>query len=191
MISAVRFNPAHGILRAAEPAAPAAIDALTSMPEISTADGGSETESDDAGEMGDAKRRKVEVPVPLPSAPQASETAVMGIDEAIVTSIMTCRANSLQKRLFNNIVVCGGCTLMKGFVSMLQSRIIEEIRRNHVQMEYVTIIHRPKDLDPRAVAWKGASVCGRLAAAQDVAITASEWLYHGLNAVRAKSSFII
>ena len=187
-IFTVRFNPAHSTLQEADPAPPTSIDTLTSIPDISNNDG-SETESDDAAESGAAKRRKVEEP--FPSHTQPMETAVMGIDEAVVAAIMACRASSLQKRLFNNIVVCGGCTLMKGFVSMLQSRIIEEIRRNHIQMEYVTIIHRPKDLDPRVIAWKGASVLGRLASAQDAAITASEWRYHGLNAVRAKAPFII
>lgn len=43
-------------------------------------------------------------------------------------------------------------------------------------MEKVQIIPPPKDVDPRALGWKGAAVLGKMDSVSDLWITAADWV---------------
>jgi actin-related protein 8 len=43
-------------------------------------------------------------------------------------------------------------------------------------MEKVQIIPAPKDVDPAILAWKGASVLGKMDGVADLWVTASDWV---------------
>lgn len=48
----------------------------------------------------------------------------------------------------------------------------------YTAVETCQVLSAPKEIDPRAVAWKGASVLGRLEASSEFWVTQAEWVSH-------------
>ncbi|KAJ1987513.1 actin-like protein arp8 [Dimargaris cristalligena] len=80
------------------------------------------------------------------------------------------------KRYYANIIlVGGGCALTPLFANFLESRLLRA-RPAHLQgIEKIQVLPSPRDLDPRVLAWKGASVLSKLDIAGEMWIQGPEW----------------
>jgi actin-related protein 8 len=56
-------------------------------------------------------------------------------------------------------------------------------------VDRVRVLTHPRDMDPRAVAWKGAAVLSRLDCANEMWLTQTEWMEGGLRSLRERILF--
>ncbi|KAK4867752.1 hypothetical protein LT330_006695 [Penicillium expansum] len=91
---------------------------------------------------------------------------VFGLDNAILTSIAhAARSDEKKMRDFiGGIMVVGGGSLTSGFHLFLEERL--QALRPGFSKE-IMIGTPPRDLDPQVVAWKGASIFGKLSGTND------------------------
>lgn len=114
-------------------------------------------------------------PTPIELAEERDRTVpIMPLDLAIVESI-THAAKGEEKKIKDflaGIMVVGGGSLVSGFNHQLEERI----RALKPNKEYQIIIGvPPRELDPMVIAWKGASVFGKLKISNDSWIRQSEY----------------
>lgn len=91
---------------------------------------------------------------------------VFALDNAILTSIAHA-ARSDEKRMkdfIGSIMVVGGGTLTTGFLIFLEERL-RSLRPAFAKNIMIGL--PPRDLDPQVVAWKGASIFGKLNTTND------------------------
>lgn len=101
-----------------------------------------------------------------------------GIHEKIYHSITKCPAD-FQKILYQNIVVCGGSTLLPGFLDRLE----KEIKVLVAQDTPIKLIAPPN----RAMStWTGGSILGSLSTFAQMWIGKQEYDEHGPNIVHRK-----
>ncbi|EAS33316.2 chromatin remodeling complex subunit [Coccidioides immitis RS] len=99
---------------------------------------------------------------------------IFPLDDAIFTSIT--HASRLDNRRFTDflggILVIGGGSLISGFHSFLEERL----QAKHPEHSNSVLVGAPpRELDPQVVAWKGASVFGKLNATNDSWIGSLEY----------------
>ena len=46
------------------------------------------------------------------------------------------------------------------------------------ELEKITVVQTPKELDPRVIVWKGASILARLDTSSEFWVTAQDWVSH-------------
>eukprot|EP00123_Amoebidium_parasiticum_P009833 comp19737_c0_seq1/m.23536 comp19737_c0_seq1/g.23536 ORF comp19737_c0_seq1/g.23536 comp19737_c0_seq1/m.23536 type:complete len:680 (-) comp19737_c0_seq1:81-2120(-) len=131
-----------------------------------------------------------ETPQPQPLLPE--EEIIEGslsIDEAINLSISRSGGEDFQRRMYDSIMLCGGGHLYRGFAAYLEKQqrasMPPELRDTKIQ-----ILENPRDMDPRILSWKGASILARLDYADDYWITAEEWRDQGVNILRDCLPFV-
>ncbi|KAG9295462.1 hypothetical protein G9A89_013491 [Geosiphon pyriformis] len=115
-----------------------------------------------------------------PSSPSASLVAktnvdpisMLALDEAIVQSISSSSTEERAKKFYSSIIVVGGGGLLPGFNSMLEDRLTS---RSLPFADKLEVLSSPRELDPRLLAWKGASVMSKLEIVNESWINSKEW----------------
>ncbi|KRX02013.1 hypothetical protein PPERSA_07658 [Pseudocohnilembus persalinus] len=94
----------------------------------------------------------------------------MSLQEMMLDSLNRCDL-VLQSELYNNIVLCGGTSLLRGF----KDRLHHELRQNlpkHINENNINFV---ENLHRRYSAWIGGSMLGSLSTFQSLAITRAEY----------------
>ena len=99
---------------------------------------------------------------------------VVGVDAAILTAVAHgARQDERKTRDYlGSIMVVGGGSLVPGFLNALEERL-KVLRPGYAKD--VLIAPPPRELDPKAVVWKGASVFGKLQSTSEVTIGRLEY----------------
>ena len=131
----------------------------------------------------------VAVPTGQTGAPALS---VVGIDAAVAHSISLCSSEATRKNMYTSILLVGGCALMSGLGGLLEARLYTRAKRQGIRTadHTINVIAKPKGVDPRQLAWKGASVMAQLASSQDCWILRSEYQEVGIRVLREKAPFL-
>ncbi|KAJ1959684.1 actin-like protein arp8 [Dispira parvispora] len=100
----------------------------------------------------------------------------MPLDALITHCISHSGPEERCKRYYANIIVVGGgAALIPLFAEFLQHRLLLS-RPSHLQgIEKIQVLPSPRDMDPRLLAWKGASVLCKLDIADELWISEREW----------------
>ncbi|KAJ1653099.1 actin-like protein arp8 [Dispira simplex] len=100
----------------------------------------------------------------------------MPLDALITHCISHSGPEERCKRYYANIIVVGGgATLIPLFAEFLQHRLLLA-RPSHLQgIEKIQVLPSPRDMDPRLLVWKGASVLCKLDIADELWISGREW----------------
>ncbi|RKP09719.1 hypothetical protein THASP1DRAFT_11390, partial [Thamnocephalis sphaerospora] len=122
------------------------------------------------------------------SATAAADTDPLwlALDEAIARSISTASSDDRVKKLYGNIICVGGGALIPGLADALEDRLRYSASVLALGTDRVRVVTHPRDMDPRAVAWKGAAVMSRLDCASEMWLSRSEWAEAGLRCLRER-----
>ncbi|KAB1263934.1 Actin-related protein 8 [Camelus dromedarius] len=145
------------------------------------------------------------------------EGKALGLDKAILHSIDCCCKHIwgagreqgsgwgvvlhcsilIQKLLSTNfmpafsILVVGGGLMFHKAQEFLQHRILNKMPPSFRRIiENVDVITRPKDMDPRLIAWKGGAVLACLDTTQELWIYQREWQRFGVRMLRERAAFV-
>ncbi|MGH0167785.1 UNVERIFIED_CONTAM: hypothetical protein FKN15_053689 [Acipenser sinensis] len=133
-----------------------------------------------------------------PSAVMSRRTAIsqfegkaLGIDKAILHSIDCCASDETKKKMYSCILVVGGGLMFHGSQEFLRHRILNKMPPSFRRVvENVEVITRPKDMDPRLIAWKGGAVLACLDTTQELWIYQREWQRFGVRMLRERAAFV-
>ncbi|MGH0140671.1 UNVERIFIED_CONTAM: hypothetical protein FKN15_037779 [Acipenser sinensis] len=133
-----------------------------------------------------------------PSAVMSRRTAIsqfegkaLGIDKAILHSIDCCASDETKKKMYSCILVVGGGLMFHGSQEFLRHRIFNKMPPSFRRVvENVEVITRPKDMDPRLIAWKGGAVLACLDTTQELWIYQREWQRFGVRMLRERAAFV-
>ncbi|XP_069592807.1 actin-related protein 8 isoform X2 [Ranitomeya imitator] len=119
------------------------------------------------------------------------EGKALGLDKAILHSIDCCTSDDTKKKMYSSILVVGGGLKFHKAQQFLQHRILNKMPPSFRRMvENVEVITRPKDMDPRLIAWKGGAVLACLDTTQELWIYRREWQRFGVRMLRERAAFV-
>lgn len=114
---------------------------------------------------------------------------IMGLDEAILTSIDRCLHDDIKRKMYSCILIVGGGVKTPGFGRCLRNRIYMQTPP-HFRSDILDVLIGVKDMDPANTAWKGAAIMSCLDSASELWISEFEWKKYGLRVLREKSCFM-
>ncbi|KAM6177299.1 actin-related protein 8 isoform 2-T2 [Erethizon dorsatum] len=119
------------------------------------------------------------------------EGKALGLDKAILHSIDCCSSDDTKKKMYSSILVVGGGLMFHKAQEFLQHRILNKMPPSFRRIiENVDVITRPKDMDPRLIAWKGGAVLACLDTTQELWIYQREWQRFGARMLRERAAFV-
>ncbi|CAI9549438.1 unnamed protein product [Staurois parvus] len=119
------------------------------------------------------------------------EGKALGLDKAILHSIDCCSSDDTKKKMYSSILVVGGGLMFHKAQQFLQHRILNKMPPSFRRVvENVEVITRPKDMDPRLIAWKGGAVLACLDTTQELWIYHREWQRFGVRMLRERAAFV-
>ncbi|KAK1332288.1 hypothetical protein QTO34_006961 [Cnephaeus nilssonii] len=119
------------------------------------------------------------------------EGKALGLDKAILHSIDCCSSDDTKKKMYSSILVVGGGLMFHKAQEFLQHRILNKMPPSFRRIiENVEVITRPKDMDPRLIAWKGGAVLACLDTTQELWIYQREWQRFGVRMLRERAAFV-
>ncbi|XP_015671693.1 actin-related protein 8 [Protobothrops mucrosquamatus] len=119
------------------------------------------------------------------------EGKALGLDKAILHSIDCCASDDTKKKMYSSILVVGGGLMFHKAQEFLQHRILNKMPPSFRRVvENVEVITRPKDMDPRLIAWKGGAVLACLDTTQELWIYQQEWQRFGVRMLRERAAFV-
>ncbi|XP_029456757.1 actin-related protein 8 isoform X1 [Rhinatrema bivittatum] len=119
------------------------------------------------------------------------EGKALGLDKAILHSIDCCASDDTKKKMYSSILVVGGGLMFHRAQEFLQHRILNKMPPSFRRVvENVEVITRPKDMDPRLIAWKGGTVLACLDTTQELWIYQREWQRFGARMLRERAAFV-
>uniref|UniRef100_A0A8C9THJ1 Actin-related protein 8 n=1 Tax=Scleropages formosus TaxID=113540 RepID=A0A8C9THJ1_SCLFO len=119
------------------------------------------------------------------------EGKALGLDKAILHSIDSCASDETKRKMYSSILVVGGGLMFQGAQEFLQHRILNKMPPSFRRVvENVEVITRPKDMDPRLIAWKGGAVLACLDTTQEMWIYQREWQRFGVRMLRERAAFV-
>ncbi|XP_016348539.1 LOW QUALITY PROTEIN: actin-related protein 8-like [Sinocyclocheilus anshuiensis] len=119
------------------------------------------------------------------------EGKALGVDKAILHSIDSCASDETKRKMYSCILVVGGGLLFLGAQEFLQHRVLHKMPPSFRRLvENVDVITRPKDMDPRVIAWKGGAVLACLDTTQELWIHQREWQRFGVRMLRERAAFV-
>ncbi|XP_030723303.1 actin-related protein 8 [Globicephala melas] len=119
------------------------------------------------------------------------EGKALGLDKAILHSIDCCSSDEAKKKMYSSILVVGGGLMFHKAQEFLQHRILNKMPPSFRRIiENVDVITRPKDMDPRLIAWKGGAVLACLDTTQELWIYQREWQRFGVRMLRERAAFV-
>uniref|UniRef100_A0A8C2J6H5 Actin-related protein 8 n=2 Tax=Cyprinus carpio TaxID=7962 RepID=A0A8C2J6H5_CYPCA len=119
------------------------------------------------------------------------EGRALGVDKAILHSIDSCASDETKRKMYSSVLLVGGGLLFHGAQEFLQHRILNKMPPSfRCLVENVDVITRPKDMDPRVIAWKGGAVLACLDTTQELWIHQREWQRFGVRMLRERAAFV-
>ncbi|KAM4721654.1 actin-related protein 8 isoform 1-T4 [Rhinophrynus dorsalis] len=119
------------------------------------------------------------------------EGKALGLDKAILHSIDCCASDDTKKKMYGSILVVGGGLMFHKAQQFLQHRILNKMPPSFRRLvDNVEVITRPKDMDPRLIAWKGGAVLACLDTTQELWIYQREWQRFGVRMLRERAAFV-
>ncbi|CAG8507119.1 11868_t:CDS:10 [Ambispora leptoticha] len=118
--------------------------------------------------------------------PMVDPVSTLPLDEAIVQSINCSSTEERVKKFYSSIIVVGGGGLIPGINAMLEDRLSS---RPMPFADKLEVLSSPRELDPRLLAWKGASVMSKLEIVNESWINSREWGELGVRCLREKAMF--
>ncbi|KAL1935465.1 hypothetical protein VTP01DRAFT_4605 [Rhizomucor pusillus] len=114
---------------------------------------------------------------------------VYPIDVAIARCIQAASGPSDErlKRFFTSIILVGGGGMISNFNRVLEDRILSTVIAQQAAIEKVEVLPAPRELDPRLLVWKGASVFSKLETAKEMWIGQKEWDEIGVRCLRDRA----
>ncbi|KAL0093135.1 hypothetical protein F4703DRAFT_1902984 [Phycomyces blakesleeanus] len=119
------------------------------------------------------------------------EHVVFPLDVAIAQSIQGASGASEErlKRFFTNIILVGGGGMIGNFNRVLEDRVLSTSIAQSLYIEKVEVLPAPRELDPRLLVWKGASVLSKLEIAKEMWIGLEEWDQVGARCLKDRTLF--
>ncbi|KAG0291215.1 actin-like protein arp8 [Dissophora globulifera] len=117
-------------------------------------------------------------------------SSLVALDVVAAQSISNCGSEERSKKLYGSIILVGGGGLIKGFNRVLEDRLFQALPATLTTVEKVEVLPSPRDMDPRLLVWKGASVLGKLEMAKELWVKPLEWEHMGRKVLRDKSLFV-
>ncbi|KAI9028212.1 hypothetical protein CLU79DRAFT_832623 [Phycomyces nitens] len=119
------------------------------------------------------------------------EHVVFPLDVAIAQSIQVASGASEErlKRFFTNIILVGGGGMIGNFNRVLEDRVLSTTIAQSLSIEKVEVLPAPRELDPRLLVWKGASVLSKLEIAKEMWIGLEEWDQVGARCLKDRTLF--
>ncbi|KAK8869874.1 hypothetical protein IAR55_000442 [Kwoniella newhampshirensis] len=118
-----------------------------------------------------------------------TEAAQSPLDAAIAASISLVGTENKVKSSANSILLIGGSSAMKGLGAFIADRLPPLLRQKGFPISDVSIVPPPRNLNPRFVSWKGASVMCHLESLSDMWIGRDEWEAVGQRALKDRYLF--
>lgn len=103
---------------------------------------------------------------------------LIGLAEAITTSILSTGRIDLQRKLFCSIQLIGGVALISGLVPAVEERVLHAIPSNEA-IDTVEVLQSRND--PSFVSWKGGTILGILDFGRDAWIHREDWIRSGIH----------
>ncbi|KAF9199589.1 actin-like protein arp8 [Haplosporangium sp. Z 27] len=117
-------------------------------------------------------------------------SSLVALDVVVAQSISNCGSEERSKKLYGSIILVGGGGMVKGFDRVLEDRLFQALPATLTTVEKVEVLPSPRDMDPRLLVWKGASVLGKLETAKELWIKPLEWELMGRKILRDKALFV-
>ncbi|KAF9110088.1 actin-like protein arp8 [Mortierella sp. AM989] len=117
-------------------------------------------------------------------------SSLVALDVVVAQSISNCGSEERSKKLYGSIILVGGGGMIKGFDRVLEDRLFQALPATLTTVEKVEVLPSPRDMDPRLLVWKGASVLGKLETAKELWIKPLEWELMGRKVLRDKALFV-
>ncbi|KAF9355791.1 actin-like protein arp8 [Mortierella sp. AD094] len=117
-------------------------------------------------------------------------SSLVALDVVVAQSISNCGSEERSKKLYGSIILVGGGGMIKGFDRVLEDRLFQALPATLTTVEKVEVLPSPRDMDPRLLVWKGASVLGKLETAKELWIKPLEWELMGRKILRDKALFV-
>ena len=117
-------------------------------------------------------------------------SSLVALDVVVAQSISNCGSEERSKKLYGSIILVGGGGMVKGFDRVLEDRLFQALPATLTTVEKVEVLPSPREMDPRLLAWKGASVLGKLETANELWIKPLEWELMGRKVLRDKALFV-
>jgi len=118
------------------------------------------------------------------------EASKLPLDVAIFNSARAAGGDDKIRKYLQAVLVIGGTALIPGMAHALESRLQAIATPLVPNMEKVQIIPPPKEVDPRVLAWKGASVLGKMDGVSDLWVTPSDWDTFGMRALKERCFYL-
>ncbi|XP_034027574.1 actin-related protein 8 [Thalassophryne amazonica] len=119
------------------------------------------------------------------------ESKALGLDKAILHSIDCCVSDETKRKMYSSILVVGGGLMFHSAQDFLLHRIVNKMPPSFRRLvDNVEVITRPKDMDPRLIAWKGGAVLACLDTTQEMWIHQREWQRFGTRMLRERAAFV-
>ncbi|KAF9948374.1 actin-like protein arp8 [Modicella reniformis] len=116
-------------------------------------------------------------------------SSLVALDVVVAQAISNCGSEERSKKLYGSIILVGGGGMIQGFDRVLEDRLFQALPATLTTVEKVEVLPSPRDMDPRLLVWKGASVLGKLESAKELWIKPLEWDLQGRKVLRDKSLF--
>lgn len=108
------------------------------------------------------------------------EASKLPLDVAVFNSARGASENASApavSKFLENVLLVGGGSLVAGLGQVLQSRLHAiSLSFYGSEMERISVVQTPKELDPRVIVWKGASILGRLDTSVEFWVTKKDWV---------------
>ncbi|SCV70520.1 BQ2448_1914 [Microbotryum intermedium] len=124
------------------------------------------------------------------------ESGKIPLDVAIVESILATGAEDRIKKLSNNVLLCGGTSMIHnigfavesrtGFPISLPSIAGQLVRVMPSLAGQVAVVPPPQEIDSKIMSWKGVAMLGKLECANEMWVRQDEWERAGMRAVRER-----
>ncbi|KAF9461204.1 actin-related protein [Collybia nuda] len=118
------------------------------------------------------------------------EASKLPLDVAIFNSARAAGGDEKIRKYLQAVLVIGGTAHIPGMGHALESRLQAIATPLVPNMEKVQIIPPPKEVDPRVLPWKGASVLGKMDGVSDLWLTKSDWDILGMRGLKERCFYL-
>ncbi|KAJ7979905.1 actin-related protein 9 [Quillaja saponaria] len=109
---------------------------------------------------------------------KSKKEEVVGLAEAITSSILSAGRIDLQRKLFCSIQLIGGVALTRGLIPAVEERVLHAIPSNEA-IDTVEVLQ--SRTNPIFVSWKGGAILGVLDFSRDIWIHREDWIHNGIH----------
>jgi actin-related protein 8 len=118
------------------------------------------------------------------------EAAKLPLDVAIFNSMRGSGGDDRVRKYLQAILVVGGGAHVPGMNHALESRLQAIGMQLVANMEKVTILAPPRDLDAANLVWRGGAVLAKMDSVNDLWVTEEDWDLFGMRGVRERCFYL-